>query len=116
MIIERRPPRRQGRQGGKRGNGKRGWRIDGRRGRIARGAQRHPPSSIHCLLSSCLGVLGALAVAFAVSDPMNCTYPIALGVVVLIPALARAQADPRMALDPWPTPETWGETHDDILY
>jgi len=37
-------------------------------------------------------------------------------VVVLLPALAHAQTDPRIAIDPWPTPQTWGETHDDMLY
>jgi hypothetical protein len=36
--------------------------------------------------------------------------------VVLLCSVARAQTDPRMALDLWPTPQTWGETHDDMLY
>src|SRR6266516_2329090 len=36
--------------------------------------------------------------------------------LVLLPALARAQTDPRMVLDSWPTPQTWGVTHDDLLY
>src|SRR4051812_7188895 len=36
--------------------------------------------------------------------------------VVFLSTLAHAQTDPRMALDPWPTAQTWGQTHDDILY
>jgi hypothetical protein len=36
--------------------------------------------------------------------------------VLALSGLARAQTDPRMVLDPWPTPQTWGLTHDDLLY
>jgi hypothetical protein len=36
--------------------------------------------------------------------------------VVPLCTVARAQTDPRMAVDPWPTPQAWGETHDDMLY
>ena len=41
---------------------------------------------------------------------------LALPLAALLPTLARAQTDPRMALDPWPTKQTWGQTHDDLLY
>ena len=46
---------------------------------------------------------------------LRLTFPLALSVMLLAP-IAHAQTDPRMALDPWPTSETWGQTHDDILY
>src|SRR5829696_2522881 len=36
--------------------------------------------------------------------------------VLLFCAIAPAQTDPRMVLDPWLTNETWGMTHDDMLY
>jgi hypothetical protein len=48
-------------------------------------------------------------------DTMRFAFLLALP-LVLLPALAHAQTDPRMALDPWPTPQTWGQTHDDMLY
>ena len=47
---------------------------------------------------------------------MHFAHRLALGFAVLLPTFARAQTDPRMALDPWPTPRTWGQTHDDLLY
>jgi hypothetical protein len=36
--------------------------------------------------------------------------------ILLLPVVARAQTDPRILTTPWPTAETWGETHDDMLY
>jgi hypothetical protein len=36
--------------------------------------------------------------------------------VLLLSHPARAQTDPRIVTTPWPTAETWGETHDDLLY
>ena len=61
-------------------------------------------------------VLGVLGFAFVSPTPMHLAHRFALGVVVLIPAFARAQTDPRMTLDPWPTPQAWGQTHDDMIY
>jgi hypothetical protein len=39
-----------------------------------------------------------------------------LVLAALVPTFARGQTDPRMLLDPWPTEQTWGQTHDDVLY
>jgi hypothetical protein len=39
----------------------------------------------------------------------------ALSALLLSPA-ARGQTDPRVVTTPWPTAETWGETHDELLY
>jgi hypothetical protein len=42
-----------------------------------------------------------------------------LGIVIpvaLFSGLGRAQTDPRMVIEPWATRESWGATHDDMLY
>jgi hypothetical protein len=46
---------------------------------------------------------------------MRTTSLAALATLLLSPP-ALAQTDPRMITAPWPTAETWGETHDDLLY
>ena len=47
---------------------------------------------------------------------MRRALPLAFPVLFVVSAPSWAQTDPRMVLEPWLTAETWGATHDDILY